>query len=64
MEMSDEEFKWHKKGYKKGQADSEMIKDELFKQVKRKDAEIRWLKAELKRERAISDVLLKKNRSA
>lgn len=64
MEMSDEEFKWSKKGYRKGLAEGERFRDELYKQVKRKDAEIRWLKAELKRERAISDVLLKKNRSA
>lgn len=60
MEMSDEEFKWHKKGYKEGKADCEMFRHELFRQVKKKDAKIRWLEAELKRERAISDALLKK----
>lgn len=61
MERSDEEHKWHQKGYKKGKADYERIVDDLFKQIKGKDAKIRWLEAELNRERAISDALLKKN---
>lgn len=37
MERSDEEHKWHQKGYKKGKADYERIVDDLFKQIKGKD---------------------------